>query len=46
MHSQILLAIGAHKLAQNNGKSNLFSQNSSKNNAKKSRQQDFYDIFK
>ena len=55
MHPQILgtwswerqaLAIGTHNLVQNNGKSNLFSQNWSKNNAKKNRRQDFYDIFK
>ena len=55
MHPQILgtwppgrqtLAIITHNLAQNNGKNNLFSQNWSKNNARKYRQQDFYDIFK
>ena len=54
MHPQILgtwsrrrqaLAIGTHNLAHNNGNSNLFSQNWSKNNVNKNRQQDFYDIF-
>ena len=55
MHPQILgtlfwgrqaLAIRTLNLAQNIGKSNLFTQNWSKDNAKKKRQQDFYDIFK
>ena len=54
MHPQILsmwhqgrqaLAIRAHSLFQNNGKTNLFSQNWFDNDAKKNRLQDFYDIF-
>ena len=54
MHPQILrtwprrrqaLAIRAHNLFQNNGKRKLFSQNWSENDAKRNRQQDFYDIF-
>ena len=39
------LAIGADNLVQNNGKRNLFSQNWSGNDAKKKRQQDFYNIL-
>ena len=39
------LAIGADNLVQNNGKRNLLSQNWSKNDAKKNRLHDFYDIF-
>ena len=38
------MAIGAHKLAQNNRKRNLFSQNWSDNDAKKNTLQHFYDI--
>ena len=40
------LAIGTRTLAQNYEKSNLFSQNRSKSNAKTNRQKGFYDIFK
>ena len=39
------LAIRAHNLFQNNGKTNLFSQSSSDNDAKKNRLHDFYDMF-